>query len=179
MVLDVPHAENRRHWKMTFAYISYLHIGRWLLIDFTFRPPSTLCELLRSLGYGRPFDPRLPSLMILTVGGIKGGSGVAKIEIEGKAVSSIEEEAGVKAWTIQRWKRDEKCDLFGGSAHEDRPIGRRLAVHHAQGSDRKIRRHPPAGKDRQQRPPRGRVPEGNLPPLGAGPDENHRGNRKG
>ena len=27
---------------------------------------------------------------------------VAKIEIEGKAVSSIEEEAGVKAWTIQR-----------------------------------------------------------------------------
>ena len=33
--------------------------------------------------------------MILTVGGIKGGSGVAKIEIEGKAVSSIEEEAGV------------------------------------------------------------------------------------
>ena len=36
---------------------------------------ETLCELLRSLGYGRPFDPRLPSLMILTVGGIKGGSG--------------------------------------------------------------------------------------------------------
>ena len=34
---------------------------------------------------------------------------VAKIEIEGKVVSSIEEEAGVKAWTIQRWKREEKC----------------------------------------------------------------------
>ena len=34
---------------------------------------------------------------------------VAEIEIEGKALSSIVEEAGVKAWTIQRWKRDEKC----------------------------------------------------------------------
>ena len=33
---------------------------------------------------------------------------VAKIEIEGKAVSSIVEEAGVKAWTILRWKREEK-----------------------------------------------------------------------
>ena len=56
---------------------------------------------------------------------------VAEIEIGGKALSSIVEEAGVKAWTIQRWKRDEKC-LYrpvGGSAHEDRPIGRRLAVH--------------------------------------------------
>ena len=33
---------------------------------------------------------------------------VAEIEIEGKALSSIVEEAGVKAWTIQRWKREEK-----------------------------------------------------------------------
>ena len=32
---------------------------------------------------------------------------VDKVEIEGKALSSIEKEAGVKAWTIQRWKREE------------------------------------------------------------------------